>query len=64
MNFGIDQKNSLLKLLRLTPKSLRIRMVYELFAMILISIMEIIIMVIVVPLLSTLTSGETDSQLF
>ena len=64
MNFGIDQKNSLLKLLRLTPKSLRIRMVYELFAMILISIMEIIIMVIVVPLLSTLTSGETNSQLF
>ena len=39
-------------------------MVYELFAMILISIMEITIMVIVVPLLSTLTSGETDSQLF
>ena len=39
-------------------------MVYELFAMILISIMEIIIMVIVVPLLSTLTSGETNSQLF
>ena len=64
MNFGIDQKNSLFKLLRLTPKSLRVRMVYELFAMILISIMEIIIMVIVVPLLSTLTSGETNSQLF
>ena len=39
-------------------------MVYELFAMILISIMEIIIMVIVVPLLSTLTSGDTNSQLF
>ena len=39
-------------------------MVYELFAMILISMMEIIIMVIVVPLLSTLTSGETNSQLF
>jgi ABC-type multidrug transport system fused ATPase/permease subunit len=32
--------------------------------MILISVMEIVLMVIVVPLLSTLTSGETNSQLF
>jgi ABC-type multidrug transport system fused ATPase/permease subunit len=64
MNLGTDHKNSLFKLLRLTPKSLRLRMVYELFAMILISIMEILIMVLVVPLLSTLTTGETNSQIF
>lgn len=64
MNLGTDQKNSLFKLLRLTPKSLRTRMVYELFGMILISMMEIMIMIIVVPLLSALTSGRTNSQLF
>jgi len=60
----INSKKSLLQLLELAPRKLRTRMVFESLMMVLVSVMEILIMLIVVPLISVLTAGTTNSKIF